>query len=115
MDWREFMNAAVLTGALKSADWIGCHCYWTTRGDITSKAAGAHWKEYLGYSKPINVTEYSNPAPNYSRADKAVEYLEWFNTLQGVDGAYSFVSSASSGFENETWTSQMAEIVGSQR
>ena len=115
MDWREFMNAAVLTGALKSADWIGCHCYWTTRGDIINKNAGAHWKEYLGYSKPINVTEYSNPAPNYSRADKAVEYLEWFNTLEGVDGAYSFVSSASSGFENETWTSQMAEIVGSRR
>ena len=113
-DWGVFFNEAVAAGALGSADWIGCHCYWTTPGDISNIAAGAHWKNYLRYSKPINVTEYSNPAPGVLKTDKAHQYLTWFNTLTGVDGAYSFVSSASSGFPYETWTVEMAVIVGNR-
>lgn len=98
--------------AQTSADWIGAHCYWENESDMISKSGGM-WYKRLNTDKPILITEFSNPSPNVSKDTKAIQYVSYYDILEGVHSAYSFVSSASSGFDNEIWAgSSIPETVG---
>ena len=106
--------------AVAWADWIGCHCYWLH--DASKQGAGMRsWDGGLYYKrldtrgKPLLITEFSNPSAEISKAEKAQQYVRYYGMLEGVHSAYSFVSSASSGFQHETWAgSPIAHIVGSR-
>lgn len=106
--------------AVAWADWIGCHCYWLH--DASEQGAGMRsWDGGLYYKrldtrgKPLLITEFSNPSAEISKAEKAQQYIRYYGMLEGVHSAYSFVSSASSGFQHETWArSPIAHIVGSR-
>ena len=98
--------------ATEAADWIGAHCYWQTSGEMLSTSGGAGYKKLIT-DKPILITEFSNPNPSVAKAIKADQYVSYYNALKGVHSAYSFVASASSGFDAETWAnSEIPHIVG---
>jgi len=110
----QFLEQAI--DAVNQADWIGAHCYWTGDGnapeDMYSEQGGQSYKLLPRYTVPILITEYSNPSAKVDKETKARQYVEWMASLIGVHSCYSFVASASSGFEHETWTPEMARIIG---
>jgi hypothetical protein len=112
--WRQFLIDAVNVGAMSAVDWVGCHCYWQTPQGIKDPNEGAHWREYQRFGKGIFITEFSNPAEGVDKAEKARQYLQFVSGLDlTVRAAFAFVSSASGGeFPHETWTNEMADIVG---
>jgi hypothetical protein len=107
--------------ATSSADWIGCHCYWThddddvgsRTGGMRSRDGGEYYKRLDTKGKPLLITEFSNPSSHVSKAEKAQQYIRYYRLLDGVHSAYCFISSASSGFPHETWNaSPIAHIIG---
>ena len=98
--------------AVNQADWLGAHCYWTTPDDMYSTRAGQSYKLLPRHSVPLLITEYSNPSAKVDKVTKAKQYCDWLLTLRDVHSAYSFVATASSGFDHETWTQEMARIIG---
>ena len=114
--WRQFLIDAVNVGAMSSVDWVGCHCYWQQPRGIADPNEGAHWKEYQRFAKTIFVTEFSNPADGVDKIEKAKQLVQFVSTLDlTVRAAFAFVSSASNGeFPHETWTNEMADIVGAR-
>jgi hypothetical protein len=79
---------------------------------MLSTSGGAGYKKLIT-DKPILITEFSNPNPSVAKAIKADQYVSYYNALKGVHSAYSFVASASSGFDAETWAnSEIPHIVG---
>ena len=114
--WRQFLIDAVNVGAMSAVDWVGCHCYWQTPQGIKDPNEGAHWKEYQRFAKTIFVTEFSNPAAGVDKLEKAQQMVQFVAGLDlTVRAAFAFVSSASNGaFPHETWTNEMADIVGAR-
>jgi len=100
--------------AVESADWIGAHCYFRNHAERMSPAGGQYYRNYIRGKKPILITEFSNPSPDSVKEAKALSYINYWTELDPiVHSAYSFISTASSGFEHEVWSdSQIAEIVG---
>ena len=112
-DQVQFMEQGL--DAVNQADWLGAHCYWTGDGvapdDMYSTQAGQSYKLLPRHSVPLLITEYSNPSAKVDKATKAKQYCDWLLTLRNIHSAYSFVATASSGFEHETWTPEMASIM----
>jgi hypothetical protein len=98
--------------ARKEADFICSHCYFTNHDAMSSMDGGNWYKRYDTKGKPLMITEFSNPGDE-PKAIKGQQYLEYYKQLEGVHSAYSFVVSASSSFDNETWVgSPIANIIG---
>ena len=88
---------------------------------MTDPGHGAHWTHYTQFGVPVLLTEFANVNPATSKRDKGMQYKEYYAGLPGdlVPMAFCFVSSASSGFANQTWAevdgtmSEIPMIVGS--
>jgi hypothetical protein len=101
----EFLAQA--TAAVQAADWIGVHCYWQSAPVMEDEAEGG--RVYRAYrrqfpDKLIFVTEFSNATE--APAVKGRQYVDYYRSLRGEPGlgaAFSFVVSASSGFDSEVW------------
>jgi murein DD-endopeptidase MepM/ murein hydrolase activator NlpD len=104
-----FMEQAV--PLLNSADWIGCHCYWTGEADMLTPKGG------LGYqmirdrwpAKLTMITEFSNTSPFVDPQVKADQYLRYYQHLRSIPGigaAFAFVVSAAENYPTETWRSE---------
>ena len=100
--------------AMRAADWIGVHCYWQTEAAMWTEDGGQYYKQIPHAGVPLLITEFSNPSPisAVSKNEKAAQYVKYVQALDGVKAAFSFIASASSGFDSETWTQDMARIVG---
>ena len=100
--------------AMRAADWIGCHCYWQTETAMWTEGGGQYYKQVPHAGVPLLITEFSNPSPISAtpKNEKAAQYVKYVQALDGVRAAFSFIASASSGFDSETWTQDMARIVG---
>ena len=117
-DAKRFLNEAGVT--VHSADWIGVHCYFLNDFEMTHEHAGGFWKyyqrEYPG--KLLLITEFSNPdedVPKDIKASQYVRYYDWLKNQKPLAAAFCFISSASVGFESETWAgSEIAQIVGAR-
>jgi lysozyme len=99
--------------AVDEADFICAHCYWVTRDQIYSDDHGQWYKRYHVKNKPIMITEFSNPSHEVPKGEKGKQYVEYYASLDNVHSAFSFLSTASSGFQHETWHgSNIATTVG---
>ena len=99
--------------AVNEADFICAHCYWVTQDQIYSDDNGQWYKRYHSKNKPIMITEFSNPSHEVSKHAKGLQYVDYYKSLNNVHSAYSFLSTASSGFQHETWHgSDIATTVG---
>jgi hypothetical protein len=52
------------------------------------------------------ITEFSNVAPGTDKRTKGEQYVRYYQHLRSIPGlgaAFSFVLSASTGFDSETW------------
>lgn len=102
----EFLTGA--DAACREADWIGLHCYWLSEQELNSAAGGLGYLEYRRRfpDKLLFITEFSNVAPGTDKRAKGQQYARYYQhlrSLPGLGAAFSFVLSASSGFEAETW------------
>lgn len=101
-----FLNEA-LPYALPFIDWMGVHCYWQTPLGMHSAEDGRYYDVVLGLvDRPLMITEFSNVSPKTPKEVKARDYVLYYSLLQQVPrvkAAFAFVSSASLGFETETW------------
>jgi len=103
--WKESSRALLI------ADWVGFHAYWTTEEDMLGEG-GMGFQKYKT-NKVKLITEFSNPASGVSKEIKAKQYVKYYSLLRGVHSAYSFVSSSSTSFAEETWEdSPIARIIG---
>lgn len=105
MDEREFLDGA--TSAFRNADWGGLHVYWNDDTALADAMSGKAAREYaLRFpNKPIYITEFSN-AQAQPKSLKGQQYVQFYKACQSspnVVAAFSFVSSSSQGFVNETW------------
>jgi hypothetical protein len=76
---------------------------------------GGQYYKRINTKSPIMITEFSNPSGDVGKAEKAEQYVKYVNSLEGVKAAFAYIASASSGFEDETWTnSAIPKIVGSR-
>jgi len=98
--------------AMQAADWIGVHCYWQTEAAMWTD--GQYYKQVPHQGKEILITEFSNPSADVPKEEKAAQYVKYWDTLDGVRAAFCFIATASSGFDDETWTQDMARIVGAR-
>ena len=97
--------------AARSADWIGCHCYWEYEDQMLHPTGGLVYEEYRRHfpDKLLFVTEFSNPREGIKARVKGQQYLEYYRRLRdirGIGAAFSFVVSASSDFPHEVWRSE---------
>jgi len=100
--------------AMTAADWIGVHCYWQSESEMWTLDGGGYYKQIPPQGKPLLITEFSNPNDDTPKQDKVAEYVKYWQSLEGVTAAFAFISTASSGFESETWTQDMARVVGAR-
>ena len=99
--------------AVDKCDFICAHCYWLDERMMYDKDGGEWYQRYIEYGKPIMITEFSNPSGSVGKQEKGMQYVKYYKALEGVHSAYSFLSTASSGFSHETWHgSNIATIVG---
>jgi len=75
---------------------------------------GQYYKQVPHQGKEILITEFSNPSADVPKEEKAAQYVKYWDTLDGVRAAFCFIATASSGFDDETWTQDMARIVGAR-
>jgi len=101
--------------AREQADFICAHSYFTSDADMDSLDGGQWYKRYDTQGKLLMLTEFSNPSKDTPKDKKGVQYNDYVKKLEGVHSAYCFLSTASGGFEHETWSgSPIATIVGSR-
>lgn len=108
-DWL-FLDAA--SDATQRADFICLHVYWQSleemRGNFYLSQYRARFPDKL-----LFVSEFSNPSPHVPKAEKGAQYREFYQRLRripGVGAAFAFVSSASSGFDHETWVGEDGQL-----
>jgi GH24 family phage-related lysozyme (muramidase) len=95
------------------ADFICVHSYWQSAEGMLGEDEGQWYRKVPHAGKPMMLTEFSNTNKNVQKTEKAVQYVEYYRSLVDIHSAYSFVSTASSGFDSETWRgSNIAAIVG---
>lgn len=102
----EFLRQA-LPIAQSYIDWMGVHCYWQTALGMRDTRDGKYYEVVLNMlDRPVMLTEFSNVSPVVSKTSKAQQYINYYQMLQDdgkVMAAFAFVSSASRGFEYESW------------
>jgi len=112
--------------AVQLSDWIGAHCYWTNPDEMRSEKGGMSFMEFRKRfpEKLIFITEFSNPANWVGRAEKAHQYVQYYELLRNVPGlgaAFCFLSSASAQFPHEAWwdengaISEIPDVVGGRK
>jgi murein DD-endopeptidase MepM/ murein hydrolase activator NlpD len=94
--------------AIEASDWLGVHCYWEDEQGIRSPEGGLTFAEYQRRwpHKLLFVTEFGNVSPDSDSATKGRQYVEYYRDLRnraGIAAAFSFVLSASEGYEHEVW------------
>jgi hypothetical protein len=103
----EFLDLA--GDAVGWADWIGCHCFWNSFGEIDASDGGRNYERYLAHwpTTPILITQFSNisTTPAVVKASEYVQYMHTLRTEGKICAAFAFAISAQSGFANETWIS----------
>jgi len=102
---------------LASCDWVGIHCYWQGSGDdmMWSDSGGMGWKEVNTYGLPFCLTEYSNCDSKVDKTVKGEQYVKYLQHLTRPMAAFAFCSTASSGFESETFEgSTIPSILGAR-
>jgi hypothetical protein len=100
-------------------DWIGYHVYWWGTSDASGwQAAAGQVRSFSSQvNMPVCVTEFSNPNPHIDKAQKAREYVSFYNEAYpaNVHALFSFAL-AGSGFETETWEdSVIPRVVGERK
>ena len=99
--------------AVDQADFLCAHCYWTSRAEMHSEDGGQWYKRVPHTGKPLMITEFSNPSHVVDKHEKGKQYVEYYASLENVHSAYSFLSTSSLGFQEETWHgSDIALTVG---
>lgn len=111
--------------AVGAADALGVHLYWAP--DYSMAAALGVLNDYINRfpGRPIWVTEASNNKAGLSPANKAAEYIQFWQELRlrpAVGGVTYFVASATnpvfgwgSGGSGETWLgTEIAQLVGAR-
>lgn len=100
-----------------AADCWAVHDYWGYgRRELDSLKTIAEFANKT--SKPVFVTEFSNPDPWYTKAAKGYQYDNFYTQAKyrlpkNVVVLSCYVLSSSSGFEHETWRgSSIPDIVG---
>lgn len=103
--------------AIRKADWVAYHVYWGFgKGELQALIEIAEFARRI--SKPVLVTEFSNPNPIYMKYAKGYQYGNFYRQAKFLVPAYvmaliSYCLSSSSGFEPETWKgSEIPIIVG---
>lgn len=94
--------------ATQAASFVCLHIYWQTADEMRRDTSLETYRR-LFPDTLLFVTEFSNPSPHVPKAQKGIEYREFYarvRNLSGVGAAFAFVSSASSGFEHETWAEE---------
>ena len=102
---------------LASCDWVGIHCYWQGSGDdmMWSNTGGMGWKDMNTYGLPFCLTEYSNCDSKVDKTVKGEQYVQYLEHLREPMAAFAFCSTASSGFESETFEgSSIPSILGAR-
>ncbi len=111
--------------AVRSADFLCCHCYWVSDADQVAATGGLVYEEYRRRypDKLLFITEFSNPTDNTDMATKGRQYVNYYNrlrTLPGMGAAFAFVLSASAYFPYEAWrredgtVTDVPQIVGAR-
>jgi hypothetical protein len=91
--WTATLPALV---SMQAVDWIGVHCYWQDRGQMTSPDHGRFYERFLALGRLLIITEFSNNSAAVSYSEKGAQYREYYASLPArVLGAMAFVSSAS--------------------
>lgn len=102
---------------LAVCDWVGIHCYWQGSTDdmMWSNSGGMGWKAVNTYGLPFCLTEYSNCDSKVSKSVKGEQYVRYLQHLKEPKAAFAFCSTASSGFESETFEgSSIPSILGAR-
>ena len=98
--------------ALYTCDWIGTHSYWSRPEDWNHSQQGYYFTRFLGYGRPVMITEFSNKFSPLLPFDKGRAYAQYWDSLPAQAlAAFAFVSSASNpefgwgavGYSGEVW------------
>ncbi len=97
---------------IRSSDWVGAHAYWLYENQLEDITQGGYWKNYLKFNLPIIITEFSNVNLLETKANKGIQYVNYYNSLTSpVIMAFSFVSSASNPtFKSEVWRDELGNL-----
>jgi len=100
--------------AIQQADWIGCHCFWTSEEDMMSPDGGLQFQQYRDRwpEKPLMITEFSNPLSTDQHA-VAIQYRNYFHMLGqqvGIGAAFAFVVSSASEPSRGAWRTEDGEL-----
>jgi hypothetical protein len=109
IDHTTFMDQAALL--VSSADWIGCHWYWTSESEMLSPQGGPGYQMLRDRwpDKLTMITEFSNTSPSADLQSKAEQYLRYYQhlrTVPGIGAAFAFVVSAAENYPSETWRNE---------
>lgn len=98
---------------LNDCQWIGAHRYWSWDGMEGAMREAVNISSWAKRQPlPVYVTEFSNTAEDYDKAQKAREYLHFWDYCDGVVAIFSFVESSSGAFQAEVWRgSAIPEII----
>lgn len=90
--------------AIALADWVGVHCYWQDEAGMETEIGGRGYREYQRRfpGKSLYITEFSNNT-TLRKGDQYVRYYRSLQNAANVKAAFSYVVSASRGFESEVW------------
>ncbi len=72
---------AAVSGAIRAADFICCHVYWTTADELRAVDGGMRFlRRYLETfpAKPLIISEFANLNPNTNSAVKGDQYAEFY-------------------------------------
>lgn len=94
--------------AVVAADWLGVNCVWVDRASMGSLSGGRnHGEVRLRFpDKLLFITEFYNASDRASASEKAMEYLEFYQSVRnqaGVGAAFAYTLSAGSGHEILAW------------
>ncbi len=101
--------------AARTADWIGVHCYWQTETEMAAERGGFGFQEYRRRypDKLLFVTEFSNVAPLVDKSTKGQQYARYYQMVRnipGLGGVFSFILSATEGFQTEVWRDESGNL-----
>jgi hypothetical protein len=87
LEWLDICRDAV-----RSSDWLGCHCYWQ-HGNMLSDDWGLRFKLYHERfpNETIEITEFGNSTPHLPADDMARQYVAYYRALNH----YFYLGSAS--------------------
>jgi murein DD-endopeptidase MepM/ murein hydrolase activator NlpD len=101
--------------AARTADWLGVHCYWQSEAEMSAPRGGLNYQEYRRRypDKVLFITEFSNVVFNLDKRVKGQQYARYYQMLRnvpGLGGAFSYILSATQGFEGEAWCDENGNI-----